>query len=271
MAPFGSLRQVLTAFLCATAVAATAPAQSTAAVPDLSGFWNHTVAALDWENPPEGGPGPVHNTLPIRGNSPVWVGDYSNPILQPWTAEAIKKFGEMDKLGQAPPTAQMTCKMSGVPAIHTILGSMQILQTPEVVFILHQRDHQVRRVYMNVPHSTNPRKSWYGESVGHYEGDTLVIDTIGLNDKTVTDRMGTPHTEDLHVVERYRPIDGGRGIEVRFTITDPKAFTTPWSAMIKYQRNARQTVIEEEVCAEYNYDVVTKPFFPIPTAEKADF
>jgi hypothetical protein len=271
MAVFGPIRRLAPAFLCSAAIAATAHAQPPRTAPDLSGFWNHGIPAIDYENPPEGGPGPVRNTLPIRGANVVWVGDHTNPILQPWTAEAVKKFGELDKEGKAPPTGQQSCRMSGVPNIHTILGSMQILQTPDMVVILHQRDHQVRRVYMNVPHSARPAPSWYGESVGHYEGDTLVVDTIGFNDRTVTDRNGTPHSEALHVIERYRPINDGNGIEVRFTVTDPKAFTMPWNAVVKYQRNARQELLEEEICAENNFDVVTKQMMPIPLAEKPDF
>ena len=84
-----------------------------------------------------------------------------------------------------------------------------------------REDNQFRRVYMDVPHSANPKPSWYGELVGHYEGDTLVIDTIGLNDKTVVDIYRTPHTEKLHVVERWRMVDGGKVMEVIFTVEDP--------------------------------------------------
>lgn len=239
-------------------------------VPDLSGLWNHTVPQIDFENPPGGGPGPVKNTLPITGNNPVWVGNHANPILKPHAAEAVRRFGELEKIGQGPPTAQMVCMMSGVPNAHTLMSNVQILQTPEMVMIIHQRDHQVRRVYMNVAHTANPKPSWYGESVGHYEGDTLVIDTIGLNDRTVTDRNGTPHSDAMHVVERIRLIEEGRRLEVQFTVTDPETFNMPWSAMVRYQRN-RQTVIEEEICAENNFDVITKKMFPIPVAEKPDF
>jgi hypothetical protein len=247
----------------------TAAAQTTK-VPDLSGFWGHTVPQIDYENPRMGGPGPVKNTLPVTGNNPVWVGDYRNPILKQHAAAAVKRYGELDLEGKGPPTAQMLCMMSGVPATYTLMGVMQFLQTPDMVHIIHQRDHQVRRVYLNREHSKNPKPSWYGESVGHYEGDTLVIDTIGLNDRTVTDRNGTPHSEEMHVVERIRVADDGR-LEIEFTVTDPVTFNMPWSALTRYTRNARQTIIEEEVCAENNYDVVTKELFPIPVAEKPDF
>src|SRR2546421_509944 len=86
-------------------------------------------------------------------------------------------------------------------------------ETAPPVRILAQHDGDVRRVYMNVPHSANVKPSWYGESVGHYEGGTLVIDTIGLNDKTFVDNFRTPHSEKLHVVERYRLIEDGKRLE----------------------------------------------------------
>jgi hypothetical protein len=74
----------------------------------------------------------------------------------------------------------------------------------------------------------------------------------------------------MHVVERIRVADDGR-LEIEFTVTDPVTFNMPWSALTRYTRNARQTIIEEEVCAENNYDVVTKELFPIPVAERPDF
>jgi hypothetical protein len=81
-------------------------------------------------------------------------------------------------------------------------------------------DQQVRHVYLDVPHSENPKPSWYGESIGHYEGDTLVMDTVGLNDKTFLDNYRTPHTEKLHVVERWRLIDDGERLEVKVRVED---------------------------------------------------
>jgi hypothetical protein len=99
------------------------------------------------------------------------------------------------------------------------------LQTPKVVWIVFFGNQQIRRVYMDVPHSENPKPSWYGESVGHYEGDTLVIDTIGLNTRTFVDVYRTPHTEKLHVVEHWHMIDDGKMMEATFTVDDPDAFT----------------------------------------------
>ena len=94
---------------------------------------------------------------------------------------------------------------------------------------------------MNVPHSANPKPSWYGESVGHYEGDTLVVDTVGFNDKTFVDSYRTPHTDKLHVVERFRLIDGGNTLEVAFTVDDPGTFYQPWSGTRNRHRVTRNT------------------------------
>jgi hypothetical protein len=88
-------------------------------------------------------------------------------------------------------------------------GAVRFLQTPKEVTMIFDGDMQVRHVYMDVPHSANVKPSWYGESVGHYEGDTLVVDTVGQNTKTVVDAYRTPHSDKLHVVERWRMVDNG--------------------------------------------------------------
>lgn len=107
---------------------------------------------------------------------------------------------------------------------------MQVLQTADKVTLLYQRDGQVRHVFLDQPHSTMVHRSPYGESVGHYQGDTLVVDTIGMTADTPVDLFGTPHSEDTHVVERYRVTgEGNRArLEVRITVNDTKAFKEPW-------------------------------------------
>lgn len=117
----------------------------------------------------------------------------------------------------------------------------------------------------------------YGESVGHYEGDTLVVDTIGMTADTPVDLFGTPHSEDIHVVERYRVTgEGNRArLEVRITVDDAKAFKKPWGGVLSYGRTANsrwagQTELEEEVCAENNRDFGNGRY-PIPVASTLDF
>jgi hypothetical protein len=111
-----------------------------------------------------------------------------------------------------------------------------------------------------------------GESVGHYEGDTLVVDTIGFNDRTFVDSYRTPHTDKLHVVERFRLIDGGNTLEVAVTVEDPGAFHQPWSATRNRHRvaNANNRPAEFD-CATANDDYFNIGLEPVPTAMRSDF
>ena len=249
-------------------------------VPDFSGSWQsaHNRKFI----PPEIGPGPVMDdpAHPHRGRgvdangrdtgTTPWVGDYRNPNLQPWVAAAVKKAGEDDMAGKGHPTAESSCYPAGVPNILNFFEPVYFLQMPDEVAILYQRGPNIRHVHLNVPHSSHVKPSWYGESVGHYEGDTLVIDTIGLNDKTVLDSFMTPHSDALHVVEHYGVEPGGKTMRVDFTIDDPKAFSAPWSATGMY-RKTNQAQLEESICAENNTDAFTGKLFPIPVANTSDF
>jgi len=106
----------------------------------------------------------------------------------------------------------------------------------EVIMVAQADNHQQRHIYLNVLHSPNVKPSWFGESVGTYEGDTLVVDTIGITTKAFVDDYQTPHTDKLHVVERYRMTDGGKAMEARVHVEDPGAFTMPWDAVQRYKR-----------------------------------
>jgi hypothetical protein len=137
------------------------------------------------------------------------VGDYTNPILQPWAAEAVRKHGEVELSGVGLPRPNDQCWPEPVPYIFWNVG-MQLLQQPDRVTIIYYDHNQVRRVRMNEPHPVKVTPSWYGDSVGHYEGDTLVVDTVRVKTDRllpVIDWYDTPYTQALHVVERYRLID----------------------------------------------------------------
>jgi len=215
---------------------------------------------------------PAHPFVPNGagiGSQPTYrIPDLSNPNLKPWVKERMKKDTDEVLAGKVAFTAQSFCWPSGVPFFMGYGGPdpLVFIQTQAQVRIMWREDNQSRRVYMNVPHSANLKPSWYGESVGHYEGDTLVIDTIGLNDKTVVDIYRTPHTEKLHVVERWRLIDGGQRMEVIFTADDPDAFYQPWTAMRRYRR-VQQTGYEK-ICIEGNQHLFD---WKMPTAQKPDF
>ena len=126
--------------------------------------------------------------------------------------------------------------------------------------MIWEEDHMARHVYLTDKHSPIVMPSWFGESIGHYEnGDALVVDTIGLNTRTFVDSFRTPHTEQLHVIERFRIVEGGKALEVNVRVEDPGAFTMPWSALQRYRR-VEQGPMREAVCAEnnanfFNYDV----------------
>jgi hypothetical protein len=195
------------------------------------------------------------------------VADLSNPNIKPWAKEIMKRENDKALSGEMPFSWRASCMPSGVPAfMMAVVEPIHFVQTPRQVTMIFSGDAQVRRVYLDVPHSGNPKPSWYGESVGHYEGDTLVVDTIGLNDKTFIDNYRTPHTEKLHVVERYRLVDDGKMLEVRFRIEDPDTFYQPWSAIGRLRRV--RMPMHEEACAENNQQLFD---FHMPVAEEPDF
>jgi len=117
--------------------------------------------------------------------------------------ERVKKDNDEALAGKIAFTPRSSCRPAGVPGFMSYgrFTPVFFIQSPAEVLIIFESDQQIRRVYLDVPHSESPQPSWYGESVGHYEGDTLVIDTVGLNDKTFVDNFRTPHTEKLHVVK----------------------------------------------------------------------
>jgi hypothetical protein len=120
----------------------------------------------------------------------------------------VKKHGEISLTGVPYPTPSNQCWSGGVPFVLYNIG-MQMLQRPDKITIIYSNDHEVRHVRMNQSHPEHVTPSWYGDSVGRYEGDTLVIDTVGvkIGPFAMLDMYGTPHSPALHVVERYRLLD----------------------------------------------------------------
>jgi hypothetical protein len=228
---------------------------------------------------PLSGPGPVvsdpaHPYYSNQsGRQPTdRVADLNNPILKPWVVERMRKSNAATLAGKIPFSPRETCRPAGVPDfdIFSRLRPVYFLQTPKEVTIINEGDQQSRRVYLNVPHSKNVKPSWYGESVGHYEGDELVVDTIGLNDKTYVDNYLTPHTTELHVVERYKLAEGGKTLQLSITVEDPGAFNMKWSARQTYRKRPQEKM-QEAVCAENNVDFFAQGYFPVPQADNPDF
>ena len=217
---------------------------------------------------------PAHPYVPNNtGGQPTFrVADLDNPILQPWVVAALKKVNERTLSGKDSFPPQVRCWPLGVPAF--VLYPAQpiyFVQTPTEVLMTWQADHMVRRVFLTDKHSANPKPSWFGESIGHYEGgDTLVVDTIGLNTRTFVDNYRTPHTDQLHVVERFKLAPDAKSIEVAITVEDPGAFTMPWSAMQRYRRVEPGPMVEA-TCVEGNFNYFNFDLEPLPQADKPDF
>ncbi len=209
-----------------------------------------------------------NNEFRASGAQPTYrIADLSNPNIKPWAKEVMKQENNKALSGRMPYSARASCMPSGVPAfMMAAVEPIHFMQTPKQVTMIFSGDAQIRRIYLDVPHSADLKPSWYGESVGHYEGDTLVVDTIGLNDKTFIDNYRTPHTAKLHVVERYKLIDDGKTLQVTFRVEDPDTFYQPWSAIGKLRRV--QMPMHEEACAENNQNLFD---YHIPVANKSDF
>lgn len=176
--------------------------------------------------------------------------DLSNPNLKPWVKDHLKKDIEEVDGGKLQFTASSSCLPPGTPAFMATGGPFLIVQAPDKVVLIDESGPVVRHVYLNVPHSPNVKPSWNGESIGWYEGDTLVVDTIGMNSKTVVDRFGTPHTDKLHVVERWRVIDQGLTLRVDIEVDDPDTFYQPWKTYQLLRRTDQS--MYSEICAENN-------------------
>jgi hypothetical protein len=166
------------------------------------------------------------------------VADLSNPILQPWAREQLRKLNERALTETMLLTPKERCWPIGVPGWMLYPARpVYFLQTSKEVVLIWEEDHMVRHIYLTDKHPPNVKPSWFGDSIGHYEnGDTLVVDTIGLTTRTFVDSYRTPHTDQLHVVERYRIIEGGKALEAIAYVEDPGAFTTPWTAFQRYRR-----------------------------------
>jgi hypothetical protein len=223
-----------------------------------------------------------------------------------WPRRARSSYDcfHLEATGTGHRTPWTECWPSGVPFIFQDIA-MQILQQPDKVTIVYEGSF--RQVRMNQPHPAQVAPSWYGDSVGHYEGDILVIDTVGIKigPYSMVGLYGTPYTNALHVVERYRLLDyeatkgaldrvanenfrlppdtigidvvrnyRGNGLQLEFTVDDDGVFTTPWSATITYRRgiNSRGTdEWVEFVCAENPHLYYAGRDIDAPTAEKPDF
>ena len=259
---------------CFAAIPAAEAQHEESAVPDLMS------AEFGWQ------PASGLDFLPVPGKvAPTKRGpaapngertsDDSNPNLTPWAAAIMRTRNADVRNGHRAFSAQSRCWPGSVPGqLLFVAEPVYFIQTPQEVWIIWERDHHVRRVFLNRAHSANVKPSWFGESVGHYENGELVVDTIGLaeHEFSVVDSYATPHTKDLHVVERWKLSEGGNMLEATVTVDDPGAFKAPWSAMVRLRKTNRP--MEEWVCAENNLgyeQFFDLPEYPMPVADKPDF
>jgi hypothetical protein len=240
----------------------------------------------DWLDPPPGsGHGPIRNDPAYPYTSSVEgtrtgkqptnrIANSRDPILKAWAQEQMQKSNEEVFTGarQVPFAAQASCWPGGVPGqLLYPFEPVYFIQTPNEVWMIWQRDHMVRRVYLHQPHSANVKPSWFGESVGHYEnGDTLVVDTIGLSThNSYIDNFRTPHTDQEHVVERFTIAPDAKSMTAIASVEDPGTFNGPLTMKEVWFKTDGS--MQETVCSENNGDFFHQNLYPIPEAEKSDF
>jgi hypothetical protein len=278
-------------------------AAAPASTPDFSGLWART--SLGYEKPANGQGGVDNRMRRPNGASNLsqLVGDYNDPLLKPRAAEVLKHLGEISMQNIAFPQPSNQCLPYPPPYIASNNQEIQLLQEKDRVTILTMFDHQYRHVRLNAQHPAKLTPSWYGDSVGHYEGDTLVVDTVGIRvtPLSMVDIYGTPFSTRLHVIEKFRLVDyataksfadrgeaengrvagdngdgveldlsdRGKGLQLEITVEDPEMFTRPWTGTVTYRRPLGAWA--EMVCAENTHEYYAGRETTIPVALKPDF
>jgi len=171
--------------------------------------------------------------------------------LKPQYIELLKKRIRLKNAGTPETDTSTQCFPHGMPRLMESPYPIEIVQTPGRVTFLHEVAHEVRRIYLDQPHPKNLKESFLGHSVGHWEGDTLVVDTVGINDKSFIDDEGEAHSNKEHLIERYRKIDGGRQIELTMTVEDPVTLERPYSYK-RYYEWRPDVRPAEYICEENN-------------------
>jgi hypothetical protein len=219
--------------------------------PDLSGYWN------------------------VKGGSPSWdpadpQGNHPGALaMTPWAREKLEAarppFGANATYDQVTDPVQRYCDPAGITRLYQYPYEFMFLQTPDAVYVLYEFSRVWRLIPLNQPHSKDPDPTWMGESVGKYEADSLVVDTIGFNDKTWIDQLGHPHSDALHLVERFRRLDNDT-LELDVTFDDPKAYTKPFTVKRTFTRSPSPPT--EALCSlsemQSFQNEVMKPTVPSP-------
>jgi hypothetical protein len=211
--------------------------------------------------------------IAAQGNIPNWTGIWErvgsilfDPDTQlgqrqrpPLTPEAQKRYDEiLASAAAGNPVADpgALCLPAGMPRVMVMTYPMEILQVPGQVTIVAEWSNQIRRIFTDGrAHPQDPDPTYQGHSIGHWEGDTLVIDTVAIRGDTVFDSTGLGHSDKIHVSERMRLIAPDM-LEDQITIEDPGVFTRPWVVTRKYKRADPGVEIMEYVCQENNRNPV---------------
>jgi len=217
--------------------------------PDLSGIWQVFSRAND-------------NILAHSASEgvPAGLGVVVGDTL-PYRPEALQQR-EQNYANRATLDTEANCYLPGVPRITYMPFPFQIIQFPETVTFLYEYVHATRYVYTNgSEHPEGPINWWLGDSRGHWDGDTLVVDVVHFTDTTWFDRTGNFHSEALHVVERYTPVDADH-IQYEATIDDPAVYTEPWTMrMLLYRRTEPNFQLLEFDCYAFRWE----QYYPYPS------
>ncbi len=205
-------------------------------IPDLSGIWEpHRGVPVSGETALCGIRYVCGGLLGARG-APARE-QPQEPEMLPWAEQQYKAAREGRDPGEIGrqdlnPTFSGCMPQGPTDLMLDEFRAFELRQFPDEVLLMFDQDHLVRRVYTDGRgHPDGHPSTWMGHSIGKYEGDTLVVDTVGLNDKTLADRLGHPHTDALHFVERFRRVSP-KSLEYEVTIDDPKTYKKPWTRKV---------------------------------------
>jgi hypothetical protein len=203
---------------------------------------------------------PAGNPDPHDFNGVWWLQGYEYllgpepgvaPPLKPEYMGILERRIRAKNRGTPEADASTQCFPHGMPRVMESPYPIEIVQTAERLTFLHEVAHNIRRIWLNRDHPAHLVPSFLGDSTAHWEGDTLVVDTIGLNDRTFIDDEGSSHSTRLHVIERYRKIDNGSNLELIMTLEDPVTLEHPYSyrRIFHWRPDVRP---QEYVCEENN-------------------
>jgi len=296
-------RVCIGAALFAAAAVWPGKAAENAAVPDFAGVWARMTFGAE---PPASGRAGIVNLM-HRASDGAYdggklTGDYNDPLLKPAAAAQVKRLGDISRTGDAFPDPSNQCAPQQPPYILR-QQEIQLVQGKDEVTILYMLDHHVRHVRLNARHPAKVTPSWMGDSIGHYEGGTLVVDTVGIKvgPMSMADQYGSPQSEAMHVTERYRMVDNetmqkavvqnekdfgrtdgpngngvfydpdykGPGLQLAYTVEDPGVFTAPWSQVVTYRKAGSEW--QEQICAENQTEYYAEKITNVPRAERRDF